>query len=115
MEWIKKNKTTVTVVAVLAVIGALWAGVPASTLLLLGFVLACPLMMLFMHGPGGLGTHQHSSQDTNDRFLRGDHNGHGGDGQPGADTHAVHRRPSDIGRATYDRGENPQRPGHIST
>ena len=37
----------------LLVIGALAAGVPASTLLLLAVVLTCPAMMLFMHGGHG--------------------------------------------------------------
>jgi type III secretory pathway component EscV len=52
----------------LLVIGALAAGVPASTLLLLAVVLACPAMMLFMHGG---------------------HGGHGGQAAP--DEHAGHR------------------------
>jgi len=42
-----------------AVVGALWLGVPVGTLVLLGLVLACPLMMLFMmrgmHSDGGRG------------------------------------------------------------
>lgn len=32
----------------IAVLGALWLGLPASTLALLGLVLVCPLMMFFM-------------------------------------------------------------------
>jgi hypothetical protein len=39
------------------VVGLVWAGVPANTLLVAGLFLACPLMMLFMmrgmHGPAG--------------------------------------------------------------
>lgn len=38
----------------IAVVGALWVGVPAGTLALIGIVLACPLMMLaMMHGMRG--------------------------------------------------------------
>ena len=49
----------------LLVIGALAAGVPASTLLLLAVVLACPAMMLFMHGGhGGHGGQAASEQHT---------------------------------------------------
>jgi len=40
----------------IAVVGALWLGVPVGTLAVLGVVLACPLMMLVMmrgmHGGG---------------------------------------------------------------
>lgn len=58
-------------VAGLLVIGALAAGVPANTLLLLAVLLACPAMMLFMHGG---------------------HGGHGGHGSQAApDEHAGHR------------------------
>ena len=39
--------------------GALAAGAPASTLVLLAVVLACPAMMLFMHG----GHTGHGGQD----------------------------------------------------
>lgn len=34
--------------AAVLVVGALWLGVPASTLGVLAIVLVCPLMMLFM-------------------------------------------------------------------
>ncbi len=51
----------------IAVVGGLWLGVPVGTLVLLGLVLVCPLMMLFMmrgmHG-GGDG-HGHDSTDRN--------------------------------------------------
>lgn len=41
----------------IAFVGALWLGMPASTLLFLGAVLICPLMMIFMmHGMHG-GSH----------------------------------------------------------
>ena len=52
----------------LVIVGALAVGVPASTLLFLAVVLACPAMMLFMHGG---------------------HAGHGG--QAGQDQHTAHR------------------------
>jgi type III secretory pathway component EscV len=54
----------------LLVIGALAAGVPASTLLLLAVVLACPAMMLFMHGGHG----SHGAQAAADQHTR--HQGH---------------------------------------
>ena len=54
----------------LLVIGALAAGVPASTLLLLAVVLACPAMMLFMHGGHG----GHGAQAAADQHIR--HQGH---------------------------------------
>jgi hypothetical protein len=41
------------VALVVLVIGLVWAGVPASTVLVAALVLACPLMMLFMHGGHG--------------------------------------------------------------
>lgn len=44
------------VAVAIAVVGALWVGVPVDTLALLAIVLACPLMMIFMmrdmHGGG---------------------------------------------------------------
>ncbi len=60
------------------VVGLVWAGVPASTLLIAALVLACPLMMFFMmrDGHGGHGQsppepHDHSRHDT-DRTDRQD-------------------------------------------
>ena len=39
------------VAVAIAVVGAVWVGVPAGTLALIAVVLACPLMMLvMMHG-----------------------------------------------------------------
>ena len=59
----------------LLVIGALAAGVPASALLFLAVVLACPTMMLFMHGGHG----GHSGPATSDEHA--EHRGHDhGDG-----------------------------------
>jgi multisubunit Na+/H+ antiporter MnhG subunit len=36
------------IVIALAVVGELWLGVPIATIAVLGLVLVCPLMMLFM-------------------------------------------------------------------
>lgn len=49
-------------VLALAVVGALAVGVPARSLAFGLLVLACPLMMLFMHGGHG----GHSSHNTDD-------------------------------------------------
>ena len=47
----------------IVVVGALWAGVPVSTLAYLALVLACPLMMLFMmRGMHGGDSHEHGPQ-----------------------------------------------------
>jgi len=50
----------------IAVVGALWLGVPLGTLVLLGLVLACPLMMLFMmrgmHSESGRGERPHADR-----------------------------------------------------
>jgi cell division protein FtsW (lipid II flippase) len=43
------------------VVGLVWAGVPASTLLIAGLVLVCPLMMLVMMR----GMHGHESVHDN--------------------------------------------------
>jgi hypothetical protein len=42
----------VAVVAVIAVVAVEGFGVPLGTLLIIGLVLCCPLMMLGMHGGG---------------------------------------------------------------
>lgn len=56
----------------IAVVGALWLGLPIGTLALLGIVLACPLMMMFMmrgmhggddHSEHGDSGHQHAPHD----------------------------------------------------
>ena len=56
----------------IAVVGALWLGVPIGTLALLGIVLVCPLMMMFMmrgmhggddHSERGDSDHQHGPHD----------------------------------------------------
>ena len=43
-----RNYGLYAVAVAIAVVGALWLGVPVGTLALLGFVLVCPLMMFFM-------------------------------------------------------------------
>lgn len=68
------------------VVGLVWAGVPASTLLIAALVLVCPLMMLFMHGGGGHASHNHDpDRDSgHDQLLRQRYDtvpGHDGDGR----------------------------------
>ena len=41
----------------IVIVGALAAGVPATTIVFGLVALACPLMMLFMHGGHGHGSH----------------------------------------------------------
>lgn len=50
--------------AAVAGVGALWLGVPIGTLVLLAFVVACPLMMMLMMGGmhGGGMNQEHPSQ-----------------------------------------------------
>ena len=51
----------------LLIVGALAAGVPASTLLVLALVLACPAMMLFMHmGHGHAAYDEHAGHRGHD-------------------------------------------------
>lgn len=58
------------IVAAIAVVGALALGVPAGTLVALGLVLVCPLMMvLIMRGMHGGGQAQHPA----DRAERHNH------------------------------------------
>lgn len=95
MELIKQHKGMAIAIAGLVVLGALWAGVPAGTLLLVAVVLACPLMMLTMHGGG------HSGHGGTERNARPDPgrdpygtNGNG-NGPTESDPHAAHRHPTD--------------------
>lgn len=49
------------------IVGLIWAGFPASTVLIAGLVMICPLMMLFMHGGGhkhGSSVQHHTTHDT---------------------------------------------------
>jgi hypothetical protein len=52
----------------IAIVGAVWLGVPLSTLALLAIVLACPLMMMFMMRGmhGGSSEHHHLEDREND-------------------------------------------------
>ncbi|KQV63396.1 hypothetical protein ASC64_17560 [Nocardioides sp. Root122] len=63
------------VAAAIALVGALWFGVPAGTLAFVGIALICPLMMMLMMGGmmggmhgNGTGTQSHDDTDrTNER------------------------------------------------
>ena len=89
MELIRQHRWLAAGVAAFVVVGALWAGVPAGTLLLVGVVLACPLMMLTMHG-GGHGSGHDGHGDGADVQRRRP------DGAGAADDpHAAHRHPAD--------------------
>lgn len=61
----------------IVVVGALWAGVPVGTLALLGMVLVCPLMMIFMmrgmHGGDSGEGHRHDSADGDSATRSGPH------------------------------------------
>lgn len=59
-----KNYGMYAIAVAIAFVGALWLGVPATTLLFLGAVLICPLMMfLMMRGMhGGDGHDQHAAE-----------------------------------------------------
>lgn len=54
----------------IAVVGALWLGVPVGTLAVLAVVLACPLMMIFMmsgmHGGNDHDSAHHHADDRDD-------------------------------------------------
>ncbi|WP_454852343.1 DUF2933 domain-containing protein [Promicromonospora soli] len=45
------------IVLAVVLVGLIALGVPASTVLIGAIVLACPLMMLFMHGGSNHGSH----------------------------------------------------------
>ena len=59
----------VLAVAVVAV-GAVAFGIPTSSLWILGFLVLCPLMMMFMmggmHGGGGDGNNRNDGQNSGD-------------------------------------------------
>lgn len=48
-----RRHATYALAAALVGAGAVWAGVPIGTVLVLALVLACPLMMLHMHDSSG--------------------------------------------------------------
>jgi Protein of unknown function (DUF2933) len=70
-----RNYGLYAVAIAIAVVGALWLGVPVSTLAVLGLILVCPLMMFFMmrgmHGDDGHG--QEQRHDEADRAEPRDH------------------------------------------
>ena len=60
------------VAAAIAFVGALWFGIPASTLAFVGIALICPLMMMLMmggmmHGGGDSGNATESRHSSDDR------------------------------------------------
>ncbi|WP_063728839.1 DUF2933 domain-containing protein [Streptomyces sp. RTd22] len=63
-EQIKKNYGLYAIALAIVIVGAVALGVPVQTLVLLGVVLACPLMMFFMMRG------MHSGQNQNDRSPR---------------------------------------------
>ncbi|WP_169980798.1 DUF2933 domain-containing protein [Microbispora sp. H10836] len=69
----KVNYGLVAIAVAVLVVGALWLGMPLSTLLLLGIVLVCPIMMMVMmkgmHGDEG-GRRDHPESSTNDQTAR---------------------------------------------
>jgi hypothetical protein len=60
------------VAVAIGVVGALWVGVPAGTLVVLAVALACPLMMMFMMG----GMHGGGDHHRSDGHDRDDHDSH---------------------------------------
>lgn len=66
------------VAAAIALVGALWFGVPAGTLAFVGIALICPLMMMLMmggmmNGMHGNGTGTQSHDDTDRSNERDEH------------------------------------------
>ena len=66
------------VAAAIALVGALWFGVPAGTLAFVGIALICPLMMMLMmggmmNGMHGNGTGTQSQDDTDRSNERDEH------------------------------------------
>lgn len=66
------------VAAAIALVGALWFGVPAGTLAFVGIALICPLMMMLMmggmmNGMHGNGTDTKSHDDTDRSNERDEH------------------------------------------
>ncbi|QLH25298.1 DUF2933 domain-containing protein [Streptomyces sp. Rer75] len=71
----KKNYGLYAIALAIGIVGALALGLPVQTLILLGVVLACPLMMFFMmRGVHGGQQHDasHHDADQDDRLHRGD-------------------------------------------
>jgi hypothetical protein len=65
-----KNLGLYAVALAILVVGLLWAGLPVTSLVWFGLVLACPLMMFFMmrgmHGADS--QQQHPASPRDDRF-----------------------------------------------
>jgi hypothetical protein len=65
----RSNYGLYAIAVAIVVVGALWLGTPLSTLLLLGVVLVCPIMMMFMmKGMHGDGEHDHRSRGEGDAY-----------------------------------------------
>lgn len=62
------------VAVAMAVVGALWVGVPVGTLAIFAVALACPLMMMFMMG--GMHGGMHGDDAHHDRRHRDSHQHH---------------------------------------
>ena len=60
------------VAAAIAIVGALWVGVPAGTLAVVGIALICPLMMIFMMGGMMHGMHGSGNTDAQQPRDRAD-------------------------------------------
>jgi cobalamin synthase len=64
-----KNLGLYAVALAILVVGLLWAGLPVTSLVWFGLVLACPLMMFFMmRGMHGAHSQQHPASPRDDRF-----------------------------------------------
>ena len=62
-----RNYGLYAVALAIVVVGALWLGLPLGTLALLGLVLVCPLMMIFMmRGMHGGESDQHDASANGD-------------------------------------------------
>ncbi|WP_439939261.1 DUF2933 domain-containing protein [Nocardia sp. N13] len=59
------------IAAAIAIVGALWVGVPAGTLAVVGIALLCPLMMMLMMG-GMHGMHGNGAGSTGQPHDRSD-------------------------------------------
>jgi len=66
-----RNYGLYAIAVAVAVVGALWLGMPVGTLALLGLILVCPLMMFFMMrgmpgGDDGQQQHRHDRAEGTD-------------------------------------------------
>ncbi|WP_220137152.1 DUF2933 domain-containing protein [Streptomyces himalayensis] len=74
----KRNYGLLAIALAIVLVGALALGLPLSTLVLLGIVLLCPLMMFFMMR----GMHDGSGQDTDQADRPRFHDHHTGPRRP---------------------------------